>query len=62
MLTSCSGQSSRYGARDWGSRKIIMKSFFQSKLAHEPDGLIFQPAAKDQAYKGGRDDEVASFF
>ena len=31
----------------------------QSKLAHEPDGLIFQPAGKDQAYKGGRDDEVA---
>ena len=36
-------------------------NFFQSKLAHEPDGLIFQPAGKDQAYKGGRDDEVSCF-
>ena len=34
----------------------------QSKLAHEPDGLIFQPAGKEQAYKGGRDDEVALFL
>jgi len=36
----------------------LLRPEFTSKLAHEPDGLIFQPAAKDQAYKGGRDDEI----
>jgi len=36
----------------------LLRPEFTSKLAHEPDGLIFQPAGKDQAYKGGRDDEI----
>merc|ERR1712127_380108 len=36
----------------------LMSPDFASQLAHEPDGLIFQPSAKGQAYKAGRDDEV----
>lgn len=34
----------------------IMGQEFQSKLAHEPDGLIFQPGR--DPYKAGRDDTV----
>lgn len=37
--------------------KLIGRDF-TSQLAHEPDGLIFQPAGKGQPYKAGRDDEV----
>jgi len=43
---------------DVSEAQKLMGPEFTSKLAHEPDGLIFQPAAKGQGYKGGRDDEV----
>jgi len=36
----------------------LLRPEFTSKLAHEPDGLILQPAGKEQAYKGGRDDQI----
>ena len=31
---------------------------FKSRLAHKPNGLIFKPSGKQDAYKAGRDDEV----
>jgi len=34
----------------------LMGPQFTASLAHEPDGLIFQPSS--EPYKGGRDDEV----
>lgn len=45
---------------DIGDTYKLLRPEFTANLAHEPDGLIFQPAGNSpiNEYKGGRDDEI----